>query len=143
MNMPNPQTLPVSKVLPHPNFNSKTKRERAAEIHKYLVSLARDESEKDLRSIYQRTADFFKDEFFGKSEAKIRTAITRSLEDYFDGDDYIPVELENIAELTQIKKKVLLPVIEKMVNTGEIAEGRRRRHLEAGTHYTPVYRLAK
>ena len=45
------------------------------------------------------------------------------LEEYFDGESYRPLEIDNLAELTRISKEILFPVIEKLVADGMIVQG--------------------
>jgi len=115
--------------------------EKAKKLHRLLLDLSKDESEKELRSIVRQTADFFREKFYGKTDAQIRTAIIEVLKDYFDGETYNPLEIDNLAEETGIKEDKLLPVLEKMVAEGILLQGRRRRYQEPGKHYNPIYKL--
>lgn len=117
--------------------------EKAKKIHRLLLDLAKNEQEKEMKSIFRQTADFFRDTVFGKSEKQIRSCIIGVLEDYFDGENYVALEIENIAEESGIKIEALQPVLDKMVKKGEILQGRRRRFQEAGKHYNPIYKLKK
>lgn len=118
-------------------------QDKAKKIHRFLLDLAKDESEKEIKSIYRQTADYFRDTFFGKSEKQIRSCIIAVLEDYFDGENYVALEIENISEQSGIRVEALQPVLDKMVKESEILLGRRRRFQEAGKHYNPIYKLKK
>ncbi len=140
--MPNSNTLPSNNSLSHPFFSQlNSKEDKARKIHRLLLDFAKDESEKDLKSICRQTADFFREAFFGKTEAQVRTAIIKVLEDYFDGKYYTALELEDLAEETRIGAETLLPVIRQMVSEKLIVEGRRRRWNEPGRHYNSIYKL--
>jgi hypothetical protein len=134
---------PLNDRQSHPFSNLTNKEDKAKKIHRLLLDLARDESEKELKSVYRKTADFFREKVFGLTEAQIKSAILEVLEDYFDGIDYNAVEIDNISEVTGIKEKELLPVLNKMVAAGEILQGRRRRFQEFGEHYNAIYKLNK
>ena len=130
--------------MPHPIFNSTdTAAEKADKIKKFLVYLSEKTEEEELRSSIRQTADFFRERYFGFSERQIKSKIIKVLEDYFDGESYIGIELENLAEETGLKEKTLAPVLQMMIKTGIILEGRRRRHNEMGEHYNALYRLRK
>ena len=136
-----------SNVLPdtlqsfsHPSTNL-NKEDKARQLHRLLLDMAKDESEKEVSSLYRKTADFFRTTFFGRTEAEIKSSIIEVLKDYCDGEKDHPVELINLVELTGINEKELIPILNKLVLTGEIEQGRRRRHNEAGKHYNALYRL--
>lgn len=117
--------------------------EKAKKVHRFLLDLARDESEKEARTIFRATADFFRESYFGLTDKQIKARIVRVLEEFFDGEVYRALEIENIAELSGIAEETLQPVLNRMVRRGEIEPGRRRRHNEMGAHYNPIYRLKK
>lgn len=134
-----------SDNLSHPFLpNLKTSQEdKAKQLHRLLLDLAKDESEKELKSIYRRTADFFRDSVFGKSEKQIRACLLEVFKEYFDGETFVALEIENLAEETGISADKLQPVLDQMVARGEVLMGRRRRWQEAGKHYNPIYKLKK
>ncbi len=116
---------------------------RAAKVKQLLVDLSRDEDDKELRSAFRATAEFFRESFFGLTKKQIRTRIKNCLEDYFDGEEYRALEIDNIFELTGIKPEKLQPVLEKMVKQKIVLQGRRRRWNEPGEHYNAIYKLRK
>lgn len=85
----------------------------------------KDESEKELRSIVRQTAVFFREKFFRVTDAQIRTRILGVQEEYFDGESYTVLEINNLSELSGIKEEKLLPILKKIVAAGEFIEGRR------------------
>jgi hypothetical protein len=145
--------LNSSNTLPSTNFDlsslptlfnsdqSASTDEKAKKIHRFLLDLAKSESEKEMKSFFRQTADFFRDTVFGKSEKQIRSCIINVLEDYFDGENYVALEIENIAEESSIRIEALQPVLDNMVKKGEILQGKRRRFQEAGKHFNPIYKL--
>ena len=143
--------MPISKTalpsnnftLSHPFFTSTNEKDKATHLHRLLLDLAKDTSEKELKSAFRKTADFLRESLFGKTEAQIRTAITEAFKDYFDGEEYRALEINNLAELTGIDEQQLSPVLNKMVAKGEILQGRRRRFNEAGEHYNAIYKLRR
>lgn len=115
--------------------------DKARLLHRLMLDLAKEEPEKQLKSAVRHTADFFREKFFGPTETQIKLRITGALEEYFDGETYRALEIDNLAELTGISEEKLLPVLEKLVADGTIVEGRRRRWQEMGKHYNPIYSL--
>lgn len=141
--MPNSvNVLSTQNNLPfsHP-VSELTSEEKAKQLHRLLLDCARDESEKEISSMYRKAAEFFRETFFGRTEAQIKAAIIEVLKDYCDGIDAHPVEINNLAELTGIDDKELIPVLQSLVLAGEIVQGRRRRYNEAGMHYNAIYKL--
>ena len=124
-------------------FQIDSNDEKAQKLHRLLLDLAKDTDEKEVKTIFRSTADFFRDKFFGLTEAQIKTRIKEALEDYFDGEVYHALEVDNLAEETGIKEAILLPVLKKMVADGTLLQGRRRRWQEMGEHYNPIYKLNK
>lgn len=137
--------LPSNDLTPfsHPFSNDLNSKDKARQLHRLLLDCARDESEKEVSSMYRKAADFFRETFFGKTEAQIKAAILEVLRDYCDGSDSHPLEVINLVELTGISEKELIPVLGGMVLSGEIIQGRRRRYNEAGNHYNAIYKLKK
>lgn len=115
--------------------------EKARQLHRLLLDLSKDESEKELRSAIRQTSDFFREKFFGLSERQVKTRILEVMKDYFDGEEYRGLEIDNLAEQTGIKESQLLPVLKAMVAGGAVLEGRRRRWQEPGKHYNSIYKL--
>lgn len=127
-----------------PQFSGKdSAEEKATKLHRHLLDLARDTDEKEARTIFRATADFFRESYFGLTDKEIKARIAAVLEEYFDGEVYRALEIENIAELSGIDKAILLPVLSRMVKRGIIEQGRRRRYNEMGEHYNPIYKLKK
>lgn len=128
----------------HPPFLTiSSGAETAKKLHRLLLDLSRDTSEREASSAFRKTADFFRETYFGLTEKKIRSRVVECLEDYFDGETYTALEIENIAEITGIKEEILAPVIARMVKSSVLIEGRRRRFNEWGEHYNPIYKLNK
>jgi predicted alpha-1,6-mannanase (GH76 family) len=115
--------------------------DKAKLVHRLLLDLSKDESEKELRSAVRQTADFFREKFFGLTEKQTRSRIMEVLKDYFDGETHHALEIDNLAEETGIRAEKLLPVVQRMVQDGILIEGRRRRWQEVGKHYNPIYKL--
>jgi hypothetical protein len=132
---------PLNDRQSHPFFTSTNEKDKADQLHRLLLDLAKNTSEKELKSVFRKTADFFREAVFGKTQAQIRTAVLEALKDYFDGEECAPLEINNLEELTGIDEPELLPVLNKMVAAGEILQGRRRRYNEAGAHYNAIYKL--
>jgi hypothetical protein len=124
-----------------PFFQLDLPDDKAKLLHRLLLDLAKDTSEKEAKWAFRSTADFFREKFFGPTETQIKLHITGVLEEYFDGETYRPLEIDNLAELTGIAEEKLLPVLNKLVADGTILQGRRRRWQEAGKHYNPLYKL--
>lgn len=51
--------------------------ERAKLLHRLLLDLSKDESEKELRSAVHQTADFFREKFFGLKNRYFSTLLSR------------------------------------------------------------------
>jgi len=115
--------------------------EKARQLHRLLLDLSKDESEKELRYAIRQTSDFFREKYFGLTERQIKTRILEVMKDYFDGEEYRGLEIDNLAEQTGIKESQLLPVVKAMVAGGILLEGRRRRWQEPGKHYNSIYKL--
>ncbi|MBS1797824.1 MAG: hypothetical protein JSS81_28645 [Acidobacteria bacterium] len=138
--MPNSiNALPSNFPLSHPTPSE----DKARKIHRLLLDMARDESEKEVKSVIRKTADFFRENFFGKTRAQIKAAIVSVLEDYCDGQEAHPVEINNLAELTGIREKELKPALSELAGEKKILVGRRRRFNEPGEHYNLIYKLRK
>lgn len=142
-----PENFPVTPQsnprAARPNPFPDCREGRARRIKQLLLDLAQEESDPSLKSAIRQTADFFRENFFGLTEKKIRSRIVEVLEDYFDGEQYNALEIDNISELTGIKPEILLPVLEKMIRCGIVLEGRRKRFNELGNHYNRIYCLAR
>ena len=139
------ETLSESSINSlHPSlFKPASARDTALRLHRLLLDLSKDTSEKEASKALRKTADFFRETYFGLTEKKIRSRIVECLEEYFDGEIYTPLEIENIAEVTGLKEEILLPVINRMVKQKILIQGRRRRFNEWGEHYNPIYKLNK
>ena len=137
-----PFATPLSSELARPFYPDDSAATRAAKVKQLLLDLSKDETDKELKSVFRQTADFFRESFFGLTSKQIRSRITRVLEDYFDGETYTALEIDNLVEQTGIKEDALLPILSKMVAAGHIIQGRRRRWNELGEHYNAIYKLA-
>lgn len=134
------EALQINAALPF--FQTNSSEEKAQLLHRLLLDLSKDATaEKEAKWAFRSTADFFREKFFGPTEAQIKLRITNTLEDYFDGETYRPLEIDNLAELTGISEEKLLPVLNKLVADGTLVEGQRRRWQEMGKHYNPLYSL--
>lgn len=132
-------TAPTANL--HPDLNVDSTEEAAKKLHRLLLDLSKESAEKESASAFRKTADFFRETYFGLTEKKIKSKIVECLEDYFDGETYTALEIENIAEQTGITEENLLPVINRMVKAKVLICGRRRRWNELGEHYNPLYKL--
>lgn len=135
------ETLQINASELPPFAQIGSSEDKARQLHRLLLDLSRDESEKELRSAARATADFFREKFFGLTEKQIRSRILEVLKDYYDGEVHHPLEIDNLSEQTGIKEEKLLPVLKSMVADGTLLEGRRRRWQEMGEHYNPLYKL--
>jgi hypothetical protein len=133
------EALQINAALPFRQIDSS--EEKAKLLHRLLLDLSKDTSEKEAKWAFRSTADYFREKFFGPTETQIKLRITGILEEYFDGESYRPLEIDNLAELTGIAEEKLLPVLEKLVADGTIVQGRRRRWQEMGKHYNSLYSL--
>ena len=129
--------------FPHPSLENLTGTEKARLLHRLLLDSSRDTAETEASAAFRKTADFLRETYFGLTEKKIRCKIRECLEDYFDGENYVALEVDNIGELTGIAVEVLLPVLQRMTKAGILLQGRRRRWNELGEHYNPIYKLRK
>ena len=134
-----PQSKSTSKPA-RPQFSSE---EQARKLYRLLLDMSKDTSEKEAKSAYRRTADFFRESYFGLTQKAMRARIVKFLEEFFDGEIYPGLEIENIAEETGIKEETLAPVLDRMVKRKIIVVGRRRRYNEMGEHYNALYKLNK
>lgn len=134
-------TLQINTSELPPFAETGSSDEKARQLHRFLLDLSKDESEKELRSAARATADFFREKFFGLTEAQIKTRIIETLKDYYDGEEYHALEIDNLTELIGVKSSKLLPIVKQMVEAGTLLEGRRRRWSEPGKHYSSIYKL--
>jgi hypothetical protein len=135
------ETAQTNPNVALPFFQLDSSEEKAKLLHRLLLDLSKNTLEKEAKWAYRSTADFFRERLFGVTETQIKLRITGALEEYFDGETYRPLEIDNLAEITGIAEEKLLPVLEKLVADGTLIRGRRRRWQEMGKHYNPIYKL--
>ena len=103
----------------------------------FLMKLAKETEEKEVRAILRETADKLRRLVHGWSPAEIRTKINELLEEYYT------LEFADLMELSGIPAKQLTPVLDSMETELKIEDVRRRRWQEVGKHYNRMFRLLR
>ncbi len=135
------EALQTNSDVALPFFQLDLPEEKAKLLHRLLLDLSKHTSEKEAKYAFRQTADYFREKFFGPTETQIKARVREALKDYFDGETYTALEIDNLSELTGVVEEKLLPVLQKMVSEGTLIQGRRRRWQEFGKHYNPIYKL--
>lgn len=118
-----------------------TPDEKAKKLKEFLIKLSKQPEVTEYRSILRRAADAVREKRFGFTVKKIEAKLTEVFEEYFDGECFHYLEIDNLSELTKIPENNLLPVLEKMIAAGKVETEKRRRWQEFGKHYNILYRL--
>ena len=133
-----PNLIPSVNVnSPHPIFSNE------AEIKRFFLDLANAQPNKHLRSIVKKSATFIRRQIEGYSAREIRAKLIDVLEDYFDGEIYVPERVETVIEeagLTKYAAKTLT-IIQKMIEEKILETRGERSWQEAGEHYKDLIRL--
>ena len=143
--MHQPQTnLPQNSMESHPFLifsDQENDDDRAKKLKDFLVNLSKRPEAVEYKSILQRAATAIREQRFGISTKKIESKLKAVFEEYFDGEVYCFLEIDNLSELTGIAEKYLEPVLEKMIAKGLVETEQRRRYQEFGKHYNTLYRF--
>ncbi|MCD9186743.1 MAG: hypothetical protein LUM44_09935 [Pyrinomonadaceae bacterium] len=143
-NPPVPCLTPSQNSILHPNFNPEdSEKDRAQKLKNFLVELSKQPEVTEYRSIIRKAADAIREKAFGISDRKVESKLTEAFEEYFNGENYIFVEMSDLIELTGLREKEIEPILTKMISKGVVETSQRRRWNEPGKHYNDLYRLKK
>ena len=138
----------ISSALSLPQFPARTTQsdstearptteENAAQLKQFLLSLSKQEENKEFRGILRAAADKIREKAFGVNRSVVKRKIITLLRE-FD-----LCEMDDFLDEIKVSRKDITFALEELTAEGRIEIGQRRRYQEVGKHYNTTYQIIK
>lgn len=116
-------------------FDTHAVNRRAVRLKSNLLRLAEVEKDPSIKKHLVKLASLTRLVFEGPTAGEIRAKLRECFEEYFDGEESRPLTKNDLADMTSLPRTLIDPVIERMLQSGEIvSEVRIPDYHQAGDH---------
>ncbi len=139
----------ISSALSLPQFPARTTQsdstdqtrptteENAAQLKQFLLSLSKQEENKEFRGILRAAADKIREKAFGVNRSVVKRKIISLIREFEH------CEMDDFLDEIKASRKDITFALEELTAEGRIEIGQRRRYQEVGKHYNTTYQIIK